>query len=993
VTVGKNLQVSASVSLSGRSSSPVVVTLQSQDPTRLMFSTSPTGTASQSINVTIPLNQTVTPDFYVQAFDSVGTVGYTVSAPSFGSVNSVVTLAPSGLVIQSPAGFGSDFIMTLGVGDATLSIWPARLDATGAPVATQAVASGMSLTVTVGSDTPGVGTITISPFAISGGSTYASTGFHPVGNGSATITATSPGYASATVHATVQPPSVVVGGGYTIGQHLQQDTTLILPLPAPTGGLDVTLQSNSPSLLLSSSATAAGSATLTLHLAAGNKFATYYLQSLGTSGTVSYTANATGYSQGTGTVDLAPSGVVITGPTTVELSGGPQGLSVITAYLDSTGAPVNPQALAGGPSLAVTLHNSNSAAGTVPGTVTITPGNNSATATFTPLGAGITTVSVDQPAGWTIPTSLTHLTITVHSTTASLGISKTHAGNFVQGQSSAVYTVTVSNASGASPTSGAVVVTETLPTGLSMLSMVGTGWTCPAGGTTCSRSDVLAGGVSYATITVTVSVAANAPSLVTNQVTVSGGGSASAGASDPTTVLPLPVQVVSITPSSGTGNSATFALTVSDFGGTSAITSAVLLVNNTLTGTGGCFLNYNRAANTLSLANDSASAWVGPSTVGSGASLSNSQCTVTPATASVAANGNNLTVNVPLTFKASFAGAKTTWGDVSDNLGADTGYRAVGSWTVTAPQTASAKIGVYNNVSGLFLLDANGNFLWDGTPTDKFFSWGVANHNPRYKIVVGDWNGSGTQKMGIFDSATATWLLDYNGDGVYTPGVDKYFQWGSPNDIPVVGDWNGSGTTKVGTFGPATGLWLLDFNGNFTWDGPGLDKYIPWGSAGDTPVIGDWNGSGTAKVGTFGPNTGWWLLDYNGNFTWDGPGVDKYMPWGSAGDTPVVGDWNGSGKAKIGTFGPATGLWLLDYNGNFAWDGAGVDKYFAWGSAGDTPVLGDWNGSGTMKVGTFGPNTALWLLDYNGNFTWDGASVDKYFPWGSPGDTPAVGRW
>jgi len=258
-----------------------------------------------------------------------------------------------------------------------------------------------------------------------------------------------------------------------------------------------------------------------------------------------------------------------------------------------------------------------------------------------------------------------------------------------------------------------------------------------------------------------------------------------------------------------------------------------------------------------------------------------------------------------------------------------------GTWMVSA----AAEIGSFNPTQAVFLLDSNGNFVWDGAPPDQFFQWGSANHNPRYMVVMGDWNGNGTKKVGIFDPGSATWMLDYNGDGVYTPGVDKLFQWGSAGDTPVVGDWNGSGTGKVGTFGPHTGLWLLDYNGNFTWDGASVDKYFAWGSPGDTPVVGDWNGSGTAKVGTFGPATALWLLDYNGNFTWDGASVDKYFPWGSPGDTPVVGDWNGSGTTKVGTFGPGTALWLLDYNGNSIWDGPGIDKYFSWGSPGDTPVV------------------------------------------------------
>jgi C1A family cysteine protease/sugar lactone lactonase YvrE len=117
-----------------------------------------------------------------------------------------------------------------------------------------------------------------------------------------------------------------------------------------------------------------------------------------------------------------------------------------------------------------------------------------------------------------------------------LTVTKTHTGNFTQGQTGATYTVTVSNAAPAGPTGGTVTVTETVPTGLALVSMAGTGWTCLAGGTTCTRSDALAVGASYPAITVTVNVAANASSPQVNTVGVSGGGSGSANATDSTTI-------------------------------------------------------------------------------------------------------------------------------------------------------------------------------------------------------------------------------------------------------------------------------------------------------------------------------------------------------------------------------------------------------------------------------------------------------------------------
>jgi hypothetical protein len=117
-----------------------------------------------------------------------------------------------------------------------------------------------------------------------------------------------------------------------------------------------------------------------------------------------------------------------------------------------------------------------------------------------------------------------------------LSVSKTHTGDFTQGQNGATYTVTVSNSVSAAPTSGAVTVTETPPSGLTLASMAGAGWTCPSGGTTCTRSDALAAGVGYPAITVTVNVATNAASPQVNAVSVSGGGSVGANTTDSTII-------------------------------------------------------------------------------------------------------------------------------------------------------------------------------------------------------------------------------------------------------------------------------------------------------------------------------------------------------------------------------------------------------------------------------------------------------------------------
>jgi len=189
-------------------------------------------------------------------------------------------------------------------------------------------------------------------------------------------------------------------------------------------------------------------------------------------------------------------------------------------------------------------------------------------------------------------------------------------------------------------------------------------------------------------------------------------------------------------------------------------------------------------------------------------------------------------------------------------------------------------------------------------------------------------------------------------------------------------------------------FWVLDANGNGTFDGTGLGQDLAFGwsgftaQTGDIPVYGDWNGDGKTKIGIYRPSSGQWFLDFNGNRLFDVN--DKVYNYGGiAGDIPVVGDWTGTGTSKIGIF-RAGFFWILDSNGNGTFDAG--DANFAYGGvAGDKPVVGDWNGSGTTKVGIFRAGF-LWVLDTNNSHAFDaGDTVTAYG--GLSGDVPVVGDW
>ncbi len=283
-------------------------------------------------------------------------------------------------------------------------------------------------------------------------------------------------------------------------------------------------------------------------------------------------------------------------------------------------------------------------------------------------------------------------------------------------------------------------------------------------------------------------------------------------------------------------------------------------------------------------------------------------------------------------YKIAF-GTAAGW-DFATGIGTVNAYNLVNNWP-----RRPAKIGVFAN--GYWYLDSNMSWAWEGNPPDTLgiFGIGLTGAIP----VVGDWNGDKTTKIGVY--IDGTWYLDLNRNWQWDgEPTDKMLSFGAglPEGVPVVGDWDGSGTTKIGIY--SDGVWYLDMNGNGQWDGEPTDKiaYFGVGLTGAVPVVGDWNGSGTTKIGVY--QNGYWYLDTNGNSQWDGEPMDQLGVFGIglSNAVPVTGDWNGDGIDEIGIY--QQGYWYLDKNRNWQWDGEPIDQFgvFGIGLTGAIPVPGKW---------------------------------------------------
>jgi hypothetical protein len=328
VTVGNNLAATAKVALNGLSPSGLQMTISVDAASlgKFKLSATPTGAGADTITVTLPLNAHQSPDFFVYGAASSGSGTYTAVATGFGSAQGSVMLAPSGVVFATQLGAQViPIITTPAAAPSTINVFSGILDGNNNLSTAQPIRGDVaSVTANITNANPSVGTAP-STVSITGGNATATIQFQPnpnvpSGSGNTTLTLgvpaapagfTKPSSAFITQPISVQTPGIACSAnGFTIGQDLQIQNTCFLGQPAPSGGLTMTV-SGSGSLRVAANATDAGAISVAIPLTAGQSTFTYYLQSLGSTGTVSYLVQAPGYQDGTGTVTFTPSGLVL----------------------------------------------------------------------------------------------------------------------------------------------------------------------------------------------------------------------------------------------------------------------------------------------------------------------------------------------------------------------------------------------------------------------------------------------------------------------------------------------------------------------------------------------------------------------------------------------------------------------------------------------------------------------------------------------------------
>ncbi|RZS80093.1 VCBS repeat protein [Motilibacter rhizosphaerae] len=247
--------------------------------------------------------------------------------------------------------------------------------------------------------------------------------------------------------------------------------------------------------------------------------------------------------------------------------------------------------------------------------------------------------------------------------------------------------------------------------------------------------------------------------------------------------------------------------------------------------------------------------------------------------------------------------------------------------------------------------------------------WDVTVHVPvpaGSTAVYGDWDGDGAQTPGLF--AGGTWTLWNVLIGKLPSPAMTVGGFGAAGDVPVVGDWDGDGRTDLGVFRAGT-FYLRTLRPGGTL---GPTQRLAFGVAGDVPVVGDWDGDGRTDLGVrrgaeffFRGRAA--VLQPAPVVTPSPSGTPSPRPSASASRAAVARLASSSSPSAPtsprGSASPSPGASASPSPAPVdpALPGipAGTPR-LAFGTAGDSPVAGDWDGDGKDTVGVV--RGSSWLL-------------------------------
>ncbi|HUG74285.1 MAG TPA: FG-GAP-like repeat-containing protein, partial [Acidimicrobiia bacterium] len=235
---------------------------------------------------------------------------------------------------------------------------------------------------------------------------------------------------------------------------------------------------------------------------------------------------------------------------------------------------------------------------------------------------------------------------------------------------------------------------------------------------------------------------------------------------------------------------------------------------------------------------------------------------------------------------------------------------------------------------------------------------------------------SNTPQVALFNPQTGLWCLR----GKY--GQLQSFQYGEPGDYPMMGDWDCDGVDTPGVYRESDGYLYLR-NSNTPGD---PDVEFSFSSPGDVPLAGDFNGNGCDTVSIYRPsNQTFYIINQLGQKDGGLRAAEFSYVFGSPGDKPFAGDFNGNGQDTVGLHRESTGF--IYYRNTHTQHNASNQFFF--GIPGDRFVTGDWNSDGKDTPGVYRPSARSLYLRYTNSQ----GDADETIRWGDSSWLPVSGRF
>ena len=210
-------------------------------------------------------------------------------------------------------------------------------------------------------------------------------------------------------------------------------------------------------------------------------------------------------------------------------------------------------------------------------------------------------------------------------------------------------------------------------------------------------------------------------------------------------------------------------------------------------------------------------------------------------------------------------------------------------------------------------------------------------NNPTLRYA--DFDGDGKSDVSVFRGGT--WYINPSSNPSFAPASPQAFygtQFGQAGDVTVPADYDGDGKTDIAVWrgGNFAYFYILNSSNN-------TFRAEQFGQTGDNPTIsGDWDADGKAD-----------LAVYRGANTAGGQSFFYYRPssqtgvnfipvqWGTSGDAPIFGDFDGDRKLDATVYRPANNTFYVRRSSD------GTLSAKQWGNAQtDAIFAGDFDGDG-----------------------------------------------